>query len=202
VIHLVIDTALDRCTTALVRKGEIIADSSAVIGRGHAEALPLQLQALFARQPGIRPDAIMVCVGPGSFTGVRIGIAAARALGLVWQVPVTGANALHASGHGARPLSDAPLMIAHGAGRGLLYACRMDGTSFGPLLHLPAPDVAQLALSEKRHIAGSGSEAMVAAGPALGDALLPVSPWPAPLDLLACAPLPAEAIYSGGPALP
>src|SRR3546814_12014726 len=62
-----------------------------MVGRGHAERLIPMIGELLQ---GRRPGRILVDCGPGSFTGVRVGIAAARALALGWQVPVSGSSAL------------------------------------------------------------------------------------------------------------
>ena len=85
---LAISTASPALSLALCADDTVIAHDHRVIGRGHAEALMPAIAALLAdRAP---PTAILVDLGPGSFTGIRIGIAAARALGLAWNVPVTG----------------------------------------------------------------------------------------------------------------
>ena len=69
----------------------LVANRHEVLGRGHAE----RLVPLIGELPGEgRADSIAVSCGPGSFTGTRIGIAAARALGLAWKVPVCGFSTL------------------------------------------------------------------------------------------------------------
>lgn len=88
---LVIDSASEACTVALVEDGRVVDFRHDVIGRGHAERLVPLIAELDA---GGRADAIIVGCGPGSFAGVRIGVAAARALGLGWNVPVHGFSTL------------------------------------------------------------------------------------------------------------
>jgi tRNA threonylcarbamoyl adenosine modification protein YeaZ len=88
---LVIDSASEACSVALVAGGRVVDFRHEVIGRGHAERLVPLIAAL---ADGGRADAIAVGCGPGSFAGVRIGVAAARALALGWQVPVHGFSTL------------------------------------------------------------------------------------------------------------
>lgn len=125
-LTLVIDTALAAQSLALLDGARVVAARHSVIGRGHAEALMPALAALLD-EGGATPARILVDVGPGSFTGLRIGIAAARALGLAWGVPVVGYPSL--------ALAAAPVFAAHPdtrlavvaeAGRGLLYAQLLD----------------------------------------------------------------------------
>lgn len=85
---LAISTSSPALSLALFDAELVIGHDHRVIGRGHAEALLPAIAAMLAdRTP---PAAILVDLGPGSFTGIRIGLAAARALGLAWNVPVTG----------------------------------------------------------------------------------------------------------------
>lgn len=84
---LVIDCATPCLSLALLEAGEVLAAHHELLGRGHAEAL---MPAIARLPEGGRADRILVDVGPGSFTGVRVGIAAARALGSGWRVPVHG----------------------------------------------------------------------------------------------------------------
>ena len=90
-LTLVIDTATAACSVALLNGASVIAERHDEVGRGHAE----RLVPMIAELPdGGRADRILVDVGPGSFTGIRVGIAAARGLGLGWRVPVTGYSSL------------------------------------------------------------------------------------------------------------
>ena len=88
---LVIETATAACSVALIEEAAVIRSAHEVVGRGHAERLVPMIAAL---PDGGRADAILVDCGPGSFTGIRVGIAAARGLGLGWGVPVRGFSSL------------------------------------------------------------------------------------------------------------
>lgn len=84
---LVIETASEACSVALFDGSKMIAHDHRVLGRGHAERLIPMIEALPDKG---RSPRILVSLGPGSFTGVRIGIAAARALGVAWGAQVLG----------------------------------------------------------------------------------------------------------------
>jgi tRNA threonylcarbamoyladenosine biosynthesis protein TsaB len=97
---LAIDTALDACAAAVLDTGtsNMIAIESQTMKRGHAEAL-MPLIARVMKQTGIpfaALDRIAVTSGPGSFTGLRVGLSAARGIGLAAGKPVVGLTTLSA----------------------------------------------------------------------------------------------------------
>jgi tRNA threonylcarbamoyladenosine biosynthesis protein TsaB len=97
---LAIDTALPACSACVLVNGSAAPLSAETLAmeRGHAEALIPLIERVMARvEGGFRSlDRIAVTVGPGSFTGLRVGIAAARAIGLAVPCPVVGVTTLSA----------------------------------------------------------------------------------------------------------
>ncbi|MEE2996990.1 MAG: tRNA (adenosine(37)-N6)-threonylcarbamoyltransferase complex dimerization subunit type 1 TsaB [Pseudomonadota bacterium] len=94
---LSIDTSADFCAVAIVRDGSPLANESVSMFRGHAEALIPMVQKVCA-DACTSPsdiDLIGVTIGPGSFTGVRTGIAAARGFALAADCPAVGVSSLH-----------------------------------------------------------------------------------------------------------
>ncbi len=88
-----IDTSAGRCAVALVgHDARLIAERAAAMERGHAEALWPMVDVALAEAGAGYPDIsrIAVCTGPGSFTGIRVGVAAARGLALGRGVPALG----------------------------------------------------------------------------------------------------------------
>src|SRR5260221_13872813 len=97
---LAIDTALDACSAGVLDTdaGKLIALESQPMKRGHAEAL-MPLIARVIKQAGIAFasfDRIAVTTGPGSFTGLRVGLSAARGIALAADKPVVGLTTLTA----------------------------------------------------------------------------------------------------------
>ncbi len=96
---LAIDTALDACAAGVLdtSAGRLIAQESLPMTRGHAEALvPLIARVMKASVVFEALDRIAVTTGPGSFTGLRVGISAARGIGLAANKPVLGVTTLTA----------------------------------------------------------------------------------------------------------
>ena len=97
---LAIDTALDACAAGVLDTdaGKLIAQQSEPMKRGHAEAL-MPLIARVMKESGIAfagLDRIAVTTGPGGFTGLRVGLSAARGIALAANKPVVGLTTLTA----------------------------------------------------------------------------------------------------------
>ena len=131
-----------------------------MLGRGHAELLVPMIAAL----PGKgQADRIAVALGPGSFTGLRVGLAAARALALAWGAQLVGYPSLTMVAAMARQAAGAQdLAVCMTGGHGEWFVAGYDraGAEMRPLASL-RPDAAA-ALDLPALVAGSQAEALVA----------------------------------------
>lgn len=169
------------------------------LGRGHAEAL---LPAIAEFPDSGRATHILVDVGPGSFTGVRVGLAAARALGFAWSVPVSGYDCLDLIGaivrEGHRPAE--PFVVAMIGGHGELFWKRLPpqaSSTSPPPASTPIGELARMLGDEA--VYGSGAPQLVAARNGHGLAI-PVLPDARRITLLppALRALPPAPIYGRG----
>lgn len=168
---LALDTSTPACTAALfAADGSLFASRDEVIGRGHAERLVPLISEMLG---GHMPSHLLVGVGPGSFTGIRIGIAAAQGMAIGWDVPVHGLSSLALLAAGAP--GDGPVAAALAGGHGELFVQQFRRGPMRPngeLLNLPPGEAASAITAPL--VVGTGAEALVAArgsGEAL--ALLP-----------------------------
>ena len=94
-----LNTAFSAMEAAIIRDGEILADARETMARGQDKALPGFVERLLD-EAGVslaELDRIAVVTGPGSFTGIRIGVAYARGLALVTEVPCIGVTSIEAA---------------------------------------------------------------------------------------------------------
>ena len=135
---LALDTTTEACSVACWGCGKVISEDFLHLGRGHAEALVPMIASTIARS-GLgyeQFDAIAVTIGPGTFTGLRIGLAAARGLALAMCKPMIGVTTLEAVAYAARSEQRSVLAILD-ARRSQLYAQGFDSM----LMPLNAPSV-------------------------------------------------------------
>jgi tRNA threonylcarbamoyladenosine biosynthesis protein TsaB len=193
---LVIDTATKACSVALYDDSQVIASHHEIIGRGHAERLLPLIADLPARG---RADQVVVNVGPGSFTGIRVGVAAARALGLAWDVPVSGYACHHlvaAMASVDANMASVDVVMTGGHGEYFFESFGNNGTSLAPAVSLPPDDVARR--SAASCVAGDAAvEVVTLRGSGIA---LDVLPNAARWHLIAGHPgLPASPVYGRAP---
>ena len=157
---LAFDTSTPACTAALfAADGGLFAARDEIIGRGHAERLvPLIAEML----DGHLPSGLLVGVGPGSFTGLRIAIAAAQGLAIGWEVPLSGMSSLALLAASAP--GDGPVAAALAGGHGELFVQQFRRGPLRPaseVLNLPAADAARVI--DAPLVVGTGAESLVAA---------------------------------------
>ena len=122
---------------ALLDGNVVLAQSHDELERGHAEALMPAIERLLQPFGGGRAavSSIIVETGPGSFTGLRVGLAAGRALGVAWGVPVHGVRSTELVAAEARTTGiRGPILVALAAPRGQVWseAFDADGRSLAP----------------------------------------------------------------------
>ena len=191
---LALDTSTAACTAALFDgSGACVARRDEVIGRGHAERLvPMIAEMLEGRSA----DRIVVGVGPGSFTGIRVGIAAAHGLALGWGAELKGMSSLALLAAGA---SGTEVAVAVQGGHGELFVQEFaaSGEPASDLRNLPP--AAAAAETKAALVVGSGARQLVDAR-GTGEAR---EAWPTAADALRLPPalrnLPPKPVYARAP---
>jgi len=194
---LVIDTATAACSIALVENGAVIAAAHREVGRGHAE----QLLPMIAELPGGgRAGHILVDVGPGSFTGLRVGIAAARGLALGWEAEVLGYSSLAliaAAAFSRGQTRDVAVMLEGGHGEVFIQAFAPGPVPLDALASLK-PEAA-LAVLGARYPIGNGVRWLQQIAPDLDAAPALPNAADAPLLPAALASLAPRPLYGRAP---
>ena len=193
---LALDTSTAACTAALLLPdGTIVASRDEEIGRGHAERLVPMISEMLE---GHVPTRLLVGVGPGSFTGLRVGIAAAHGLAIAWACELFGMSSLALLAAGAS--SGGPVAAAVDGGHGELFVQQFEERSLKPasdLLNLVPTDAA--ALISAPLVLGPGAARLVEAR-GRGDA---EAAWPSARNALRLPEelraLPPKPIYARAP---
>jgi tRNA threonylcarbamoyladenosine biosynthesis protein TsaB len=184
---LAIDTALDACAAAVLDTdaGKIIAQESQAMKRGHAEAL-MPLIARVMKASGVAftsLDRVAVTTGPGSFTGLRVGLSAARGIGLAADKPVVGLTTLTAY---AAPFvgenSEHPILSAIDARHDYVYFQMVsgDGGSLVKPKVAPIAEALEAARLSAPHLVGNAAGILAERWPADAPPPSKVDVQPAP----------------------
>jgi tRNA threonylcarbamoyl adenosine modification protein YeaZ len=159
-VILAIDTSTAACSAALFDSdGTCLAHRDELIGRGHSERLVPLLDELLG---GRRANQILVGVGPGSFTGIRVGIAAAQGLAIAWDCELKGMSSLALLAAGAETNGD--VAAAVDGGHGELFVQQFFSRTLAvksELLNLPPSEAAERIDAET--VVGPGANALIEA---------------------------------------
>lgn len=95
-VILSIETSTNICSALIARDSEILSEKICTQPQNHAKQLPLFLEEIinFARQNSVMPDAVAVSAGPGSYTGLRIGVSSAKGLCYALGIPLIAVDTL------------------------------------------------------------------------------------------------------------
>lgn len=173
---LALDTATTGCSVAWLSAGQLVAGEEAVMARGHAEALAPMIERVVAASGRALSalDRLAVTIGPGHFTGLRVGLATARGLALALARPLVGITTLDAIAAdalaAARLSEDERLVVAIDSKRADAYVQIFDGQGVAldsPQALRPEEAAGQPALAGgsrlKVWLAGDGAPAVGAA---------------------------------------
>ena len=205
---LAIDTALDACAAAVLDtgSGRLIAQASEAMKRGHAEALMPLISAVMkqAGLPFATLDRIAVTTGPGSFTGLRVGLSAARGIALAANKPVVGLTTL--SAYAAPVIGEDethPIISAIDARHDHVYfqVVAGDGSSLIAPQVAPIAEALQAARFGAPYLVGNAAQMLAERWPANVPAPVKVDPRGAP-DITWVAWLGAAADPATAPARP
>ena len=139
---LALDAALARCSAAVVVDAEIVAGRQQDTARGHAALLPALAQQVLAEARIAPPmlDLIAVTVGPGSFTGLRAGLALAHGIALAAGIPLVGVSVGEALAEAFPHLGRRTLWSAIDSRRGRIFLERGGTVAAMAIEDLPHPD--------------------------------------------------------------
>lgn len=184
---LAIDTALGACSACVLEQGSLepLAREQIAMARGHAEALMPMLERVMGRLKGgfSSLTRVAVTVGPGSYTGLRVGLSAARAIGLAAKLPVIGVSTLAATA--ASLIGREPgrvIASAIDARHGSVYfqALTAEGRALVGMRLVSLRDAARAIGAGPVSLAGSGAHLVAREAWTIGLDAVVVDPDPAP----------------------
>ncbi len=174
---LAFDTSSAACTAALFdADGKLLARADERIGRGHSERLMPMIAELLA---GRRASRILVGVGPGSFTGIRVGIAAAHGLAIGWNAELKGFSSLALLAASAS--ASEKLAVAIIGGHGQLFVQSFDGATLNPTSYVQSLDPSEAAKAVTAPLVVGSGAAILVAERNFGEAR---EAWPAAADVM------------------
>jgi tRNA threonylcarbamoyladenosine biosynthesis protein TsaB len=184
---LALDTALGACAACVLEEGiaEPLAMEQMLLERGHAEALLPLVARVMARVDGgfASLSRVAVTVGPGSFTGLRVALAAARAIGLAAHIPVVGVSTLGAYCAAMMAREVGRIKVAAIDARHdtvYLQALAPDGTQLVPPRQIPLKEAVRAMVSGPISLAGSGATMLAQEAWSIGLDAVVVDASPAP----------------------
>lgn len=196
---LAIDTALDVCAACVAtdESDDLLAEETMPLARGHAEALLPLIERVMARVEGgfESLSRVAVTVGPGSYTGLRVGLSAARAIGLATGIPVVGVTTLSALLAPQLALDGEGVIVAAiDARHGAVYLQAMSIASgvAVPPSHLSLDDAVSALGDRPMTLVGSGAPALAAAARARGLPVEVAETGPPPIAWVASLGLVAD----------
>ena len=184
-LTLALDTTGPHCSVALLRDDTLLHSEHRRIGRGHAEVLGVMVREALEETdtPASAVTRLAVCRGPGSFTGLRVGLSYALGFALPRDLPVLGMDVTEIAAHGTQGTLAVRLDVRRGE---VGWSAFRDGVRTHPF-------VVESAEEAERHIAAVGADTMVS------DPVPDVEVLARMAAGLEPGAYPAEALYARGP---
>jgi len=166
-IILGLDTAQGACSAAVWKDGKVLARRFELMRTGHAERLmPQVIEAIAdAGLEMAQLDRLAATIGPGTFTGTRVALAAARGMALALDIPLIGVTTLEAVAEGLPAGEGKVRVTAFDARRGELYVQAFEGEALTPLTD---PQILKVEDAASAVIAAAGGTAIEIAGTGAG----------------------------------
>ncbi len=173
---LALDAALARCAAAIVADREVLSARQIETAQGHAALLPVMARDVLqeAAMTAASLDLVAVTVGPGSFTGIRAGLALAHGIALAAGVPVVGVTVGEALAESLPFLAERQLWVAIDSRRGRVFLERGTTVAATSLDALPTPE-GSVALAGDAAVAVAARLAARDVDVMLTDARLPIA---------------------------